>query len=769
MRRAPAVGAALAAVLFAVLALGAPAAAAGTITASPTQLAPTTTQFVRIVVDQVAPGVVTATTTEVSVRGRLINIGDRGVHDLEMRLERSAAVNTEAALRSALRTAPETATNTSLFVPVATDLAPGRSVPFRVSATVAGSGSGSFGITQPGVYPVLVNVNGQPDYGGTARLDTAHFLLPVLTRPADAPTVAPPAPGSRTPAPGGPAITVLWPLADRPRLLPVSPGARPVLSDDGLARSLGSGGRLAGLLDAVVSAENGDSSGRLATATCVAVDPDLLVTIGAMTRAGGYQVRAPRPAGDATTVPGTGAEVATAWLAKLRILAKDSCIVALPWAQADLNASSRAGLRDVERVAVTDGAKEVARVVGIDTIPALTWPSSGALTDTTAADLVTLGQTAALLSSDAVPPPTPPPPGSTDPVSPRTVQTKAGLAAVLADPASAEALSVTGAEAPAGADRVLALQNALAATTWPCLRGSLAVGASGDSALIDSALIDTAPGSLVVTPPQRWSVNAREATALLDGVQTLFEANLATPAPLVGAVTAAVRSSTTVELRYPVASTATELAPSVTDAVAATQRQLDGFRADTRPDVQSGVDPATLVAPLQQDLVRSLSSSRAGAPATAVSAVLRAVLAGVVLQDPGGVYTLASEQSPLLLVVRNPLPVTLDVRVDVQGPPGLEVADVGVKQLPASSARQLVLPTTVKRTGQFAVDVTITTASGQQLGATTRLLVRSTAYGTATAAVIGGAGLVLVLLVSRRLVRRFRGQPDRADAGRVDP
>lgn len=750
MRRGGVAVGALAAVLLAVLALGATPAAAGALTPAPTQITPTSPRFVQIVVEQVTPSRVTATTAEVSVRGRLVNIGDRVVHDLEMRLERSAAVTTEAALRAALRTTPETPTDTSLFVPVATDLVPGQSVAFRVSAAVAGSGSRSLGITEPGVYPVLVNVNGQPDYGGTARLDTAHFLLPVLTRPAGAPPVAPPVVASTPPAPTGSAITLLWPLADQPRLLPVPPGARPLLSDDELARSFASGGRLWGLLNALVSAENSDSSGRLATATCVAVDPDLLVTIAAMTRPGGYQVRTARAA-----VAGTGAGAAKAWLATLRTLAKGSCIVALPWAQADLNAASRAGLREAEKVVVTDGAAEVARVVGVDTIPTLTWPSSGALTDTTAADLVVLSQTAALLSSDSVQPGTSPGQG---PGSPRTVQTGSGPAAVLTDPATTEALAVTGSGAPAGTNRVLALQDALAATAWPCLPGNT----------VDPSRVDTAPGSLVVTPPQRWTVTGGEATALLDGVRTLFDAALATPAPLVGVVAAAVGSPTTVKLRYPVANTATELPTSVTDAVAAAQRQLDNFRTDTRPDVQSGVDPATLVAPLQQDLARSLSHTRAGAPAAAVSAVLQGVLAGVVLQDPGGIYTLASEQSPLLLVVRNPLPVTLDVRVDVQGPPGLQVGNIGVKQLPAGSARQLVLPTTVKRTGQFAVDVTITTASGQQLGATTRLLVRSTAYGAATAIVIGAAGLVLVLLVARRLVRRFRGQPDRADAGRVD-
>ena len=41
------------------------------------------------------------------------------------------------------------------------------------------------GIEEPGVYPVMVNVNGTPDYGEPARLDDARFLLPVLGVPRD--------------------------------------------------------------------------------------------------------------------------------------------------------------------------------------------------------------------------------------------------------------------------------------------------------------------------------------------------------------------------------------------------------------------------------------------------------------------------------------------------------------------------------------------------------------------------------------------------------
>jgi len=75
----------------------------------------------------------------------------------------------------------------------------------------------------------------------------------------------------------------------------------------------------------------------------------------------------------------------------------------------------------------------------------------------------------------------------------------------------------------------------------------------------------------------------------------------------------------------------------------------------------------------------------------------------------------------------------------------------------------------VSRTGQFAVDVSLATDTGQQLGEPARLQVRSTAYGPATALATAGAAIVLLALVARRLWHRFHGQPDRADEQQVFP
>lgn len=740
---------AVAALLLGVLLTGGPVAGAATPRTTQAAVDP---EFVQLAVSTVSPSVVTPGTTSLTVSGRLRNTGDRDVRDLEVRLQRGAALTTATGLDDALGATPEATAALGAFTPVAAHLAPGASVDFSVSVPVGTTAGRGLDLAEPGVYPVLVNLNGQPDFGSTARLDSAHFLLPVRPVP-DAGTT--PAPAAPNPVP----ITVLWPVADEPRLVPVAPGAAPELTDDTLAASFAAGGRLDGLVRALGSARALDTTGALTTATCVAVDPDLLATAEAMTSPGGYRVRT----GSGST-PGTGAAAAATWLDQLRTLVDGSCVLALPWAQADLDVAAQAGLAGLERTAVTSGRDEVARALGTDPLSGVTWPSTGTLSTAAATDLVGLDQHTVLLPVGAV----------TGEGTERVVRTDggpgsgAGLGAVLADDTVARALAATGDEGvtttsgsrglggfagtggTGGDRRALALQDATAALLGTTvLESTLRGGAT--------------PARLVVTPPQRWTVDATEAGALLATVRGLLGGSTppATGAPLAAVVQAAATADTTVATIPPVTGS-----PTDTAVVAAVERGLDGFVAAAQTDVQARVQPSDLVAPLQQGLVRALSATGRGPSPDAVAGALTTMLSGVQLQDRSGVFTLASEQSPLLLVVRNPLPVAVDVRVEVTGPPGLQVQDIGVQQLPAGSSRQLVLPTSVGRTGQFAADVRLSTSTGLQLGVPSRVLVRSTAYGTATAAVAGGAAALLVLLVARRLWHRFRGQPDRADEGR---
>jgi hypothetical protein len=137
----------------------------------------------------------------------------------------------------------------------------------------------------------------------------------------------------------------------------------------------------------------------------------------------------------------------------------------------------------------------------------------------------------------------------------------------------------------------------------------------------------------------------------------------------------------------------------------------------------------------------------------------------VTIVNPGDSYTLASERSALPLALRNDLGVPIRVRLYVDAPPGMSVTDIGEQELPPGYL-PLRVPVEVHLTQRVAVDVTLRTPDGVQLGEPVRLSVHSNAYGKVLFALTLGGGVVLTLLVGRRLYHRFRGQPDRADLDR---
>ena len=311
---------------------------------------PGSAPFLQVRVDSVTPDLITTTSEPtVTVTGTVTNVGDRPVRDVVARLEHAGAVSSSAGLRTNLDGANDQFQPVGDFTTVAAEMQRGQAVGFTFSYPIRSRSAPSLEIDQPGVYPLLVNINGTPDYGDAARLDDARFLLPVLGVPPDAAD-----PASDTVADVVPpdtakpvAMTMLWPLADKPRLAPGVPGGTtPVrLMNDDLAVSLAAGGRLDTLLSAVdfATSPDVDPGGETARALCLAIDPDLLVTVNAMT--GGYVV-ADAPDGLGTAAhPGTGQAAAAAWLDRLRALAKRMCVAPTPYAQADLGALQRVGDR----------------------------------------------------------------------------------------------------------------------------------------------------------------------------------------------------------------------------------------------------------------------------------------------------------------------------------------------------------------------------------------------------------------------------------------
>jgi hypothetical protein len=693
----------------------------------------------RLELSSVSPRMVTASSAAVlRVTGTVVNIGDRSITKLAIRLQRDEPITSDDAAARAVAGDAE-APHVTRFQPLPVDLAPGQSSPFTLEVPLrGGTDLESLDITQPGVYPVLVNLNGKPDFGGVARLASVPLLLPVLGIPPARPG-EPPGPVLAQPSLPAP-LTVLWPLAAAPDRLPSEP-SDPVLlhSDragtDPLAADIAPGGRLDGLLGALEQAVPPGSP--LGAAVCVAVDPLLLETLDGMSH--GYRVSHPGGISD-----GTGARDARTWLDRLRGAVQGRCVLPLPYADADLVALSRAGLTDLEALATSTGARLVGDLLGVQPLTGVSWPVGQMLDERTLADLTALQTHAVLLDPRGIilaPATTPVPADVVSLVGGSSSTTNPGIAipgshgatpvGVLVDPLVSSALAST--------TNPLSTQDGLGALAYRAASGR----------------------PVMLVPPRRWQVRGTEATALLIGARQLLAAGFVTPREL--PTLASTRpAGATVAVTYPPQAGAEEIPPSVTAEVQRDRNVLRDLQVATVLDPAANLRPAALLDPLRLGLLRGVSAAWRGLPSRAAlvtseeSSRLDELRRSVRIVQPPGTYSLAASDSPLLITVSNELPVAMQVQLSLSDTAGLRSGEVGLQLVPARSTRQLVIPAKVSRAGQFSVDARLSTPGGTPLGEPSTLQLRSTAFSRVTVALTAGAGAALVLLVARRLVRRVR-------------
>jgi len=743
--------------------------------------------FLQVRIDRITPEVVTTTSEPiVTVSGSILNVGDRPVRDVMVRLEHAAAVTSSAGLRTNLTGNVDQYEPVAEFITVAPELLRGQDVPFNLAYPLRSAELSSLHIAEPGVYPVMVNVNGTPDYGAPARLDDARFLLPVLGVPpeptadsaADTLTSVVP-PDTSKPV----RLTMLWPLADRPRLAAGAPGGTtPVrLIDDDLATSLAPGGRLDILLSAVdfATSPQVDPGGEVRNAMCLAVDPDLLVTVNAMTA--GYVVDAAPDGGPGTpTHPGAGQDAAVGWLNRLKALAQRMCVAPTTYSQADLDALQRVGDPGLSAIATKGAADIVDQILGVASTRGATLVGDGPLTGPAVELLSAQGPTVAIAAANLTAL-GPPPPGSGDSATGepatadvRPVRYTPQLAAAPFDPTVGAALAGAGTEPaspsyldpsldiPVKHDSQLARrQDALGSLLWRGLHP------------------DTEPRTQILAPPLAWSLHPDDAQSILTAVASTIHAGLAVARPL----TAVIAEANAVPPQ--------DLAPlpdgamgnprgrfddGVVSGISSVTGRVWGLTSALTTDGRTGLTGAQYTAPLREDMLRALSQSvlpdaRNGLAQQRLITVGRTVddlFGAVTIVNPGGSYTLATEHSPLPLALRNDLPVPIRVRLQIDAPPGMSVTDMGEIELPPGYL-PLKVPVEVHFTQRVAVDVALRTADGLPLGEPVRLSVHSNAYGKVLFVITLSAGAVLVLLAGRRLWHRFRGQPDRADLDRPDP
>lgn len=734
--------------------------------------------FLQVRIDKVTPEVVTTTSEPlVTVTGSVLNVGDRPVRDVMVRLEHASAVTASAGLRTNLTGDVDQFEPVADFVTLAPELLRGQAVPFTLAYPLRAADLPSLRIDQPGVYPLMVNVNGTPDYGSAARLDEARFLLPVLGVPPEPAAEASEALTSVVPPDTSKPVrlTMLWPLADRPRLAAGAPGGTtPVrLIDDELATSLAPGGRLDNLLSAIDFATSPpvDPGGEVRNALCVAVDPDLLVTVNAMT--GGYVVNDAPDAGSATpTHPGAGQDAATGWLNRLKALSRRMCVTPTTYAQADLDALRRVGDPGLSGIATKSAADIVDQILGAKSVRGVTIVGDGPLTGPAVQLLSDQGQTVAISAAHFTAQDSTTGEPATADVNP--VRYTAAVVAAPFDPTVGAALAGAGSEpaSPSYLDPSIDIpvkhdsqaarrQDALASLLWRGLHP------------------DTEPRTQLLMPPLAWNLKPDDAQAILTAVASTIHAGLAIPRPLTGVIA----ESNAVPPR--------DVAPlpdgvmgnprgrfddGVVDGIASVTGRLWGLSTALSSDARTGLTGAQYTAPLREDMLRALSQSvppdaRNGLAQQRLTTVGRTVddlFGAVTIVNPGGSYTLATEHSPLPLALRNDLPVPIRVRLQIDAPPGMSVTDMGEIELPPGYL-PLKVPIEVHFTQRVAVDVALRTADGLQLGQPVRLSVHSNAYGKVLFFITLTGGAVLALLVGRRLWHRFRGEPDPADLDRPDP
>ncbi|MGH3437057.1 MAG: DUF6049 family protein [Sciscionella sp.] len=694
---------------------------------------------IQLNIDHFSPQVVKPGTTQVTVTGTVTNVGDRDIHEVEVRLQSGDPVQSSSQLRTALTGTSDPERAHSLFQRLSDELRPGQTVPLRLRVPLS-----VLQISEPGVYPLLVNVNGRPDYGGTARLAAVSLLLPV-TGPGMSATHSHPVP-----------LSLLWPIADdHPRVIRSTSGGHALFSDDRLARSLATGGRLYGLLDSVRLAAQRDPG--VLDALCFAVDPDLLNTVETMAR--GYRVRT----ASGGTIAGKGGEAAISWLAELRGITKGHCVISLPYADADLVALARQGVVDLEKQAIDTSVVHRA-LPDATLLQNVVWPIDGTLDQRTLSDLVDSGTTTVLTDPGVL--------GHSDqrgplPLSGTTSQHRAlairldplisaGLGGLPARDGSLGSISGTDQVArsePASTVAGVAAQNGIAAMIY---RTRFADGAQLPS---------------LIAPPHRWNVTEDQLSAFLSTMQRQFDSGAAVPRA-VSQLIAASPASTPVPLNYSPEAAAAEISPSITTQIAkANAKQRDLIGAMSRDDAAQ-IEPATITAPIRDGLLRATSASWRNAPDGAgqlavdeVTDALDAITGKVAVDSPGRTISMASNDSPVPITISNGLPVGMTVQIKLSRAAGLQINQVPDQMIPARSQRTVYVKSKVLRAGQFSVDVALTTPSGiTSLGSPVRVHLSSTTYGPITLAITGTAFGLLLLLSGRRVYRRVRAA--RADGNR---
>lgn len=741
------------------------------------------------------------------------------------------------------------------------ELAAGQTYPVAVKAigqraagaagSGSGSGSGGTGADADGAAGAgAADGPGAGQSAGVTELLTTERMLVSVASPAAAAAPggpsgpgAPPAPRAPEPADdaaAAPGLSLLYPLSAPTPVVPGETGDAPedaplVLRNDDLAGELAPNGRLSHLLDSYDSAVSDPTTGAsLAAASCLALDPALIDAVRRM--AGGYTVASHRePTGKPArrlrdswrtyldgpdAQAGSGAQAAAAWLDRLRAVAQGRCVVALPWANADVTAVARTGNSWLAREAIERGPAVIADALGTRPLTNVVIPGSGYLTEQA---VPAMGWADASLSpafdgglataweqttAANTPQPAAPPPAEGvsvlvaansvwgAPAVDRFSQLAPGIRAVTYHDSLAAVLAATGPNpaTPAFAnpdyrvDQAVDSEQARAVTAAAALR--LALGEAADAT---SPQAGGGAQPVLVAPPA--VLDAAAADAVLAQARASLAAHDAAPLGLHDYVTATpAQEEALAQLVQSSGVHGPADAPRLgapyidpaefTNTEVAQARQLaDSADALTRIMVNDhaiALSRYGFTAPLRQDALRALSitgrramalfDSTATATAnrlTADLAALSSLRASVALIPPGNVYTRTSAASPLLIVAENGLPLPVDATISYYSADEVEVHTPGRLRIPARGSITVQMTTdTPAQQESTTIGLWLSLPDATPIGDRVDIAVRTRAGILGRSALVLGVGAVVMFGLLFRFGAQRRKHPRPAQGGR---
>jgi hypothetical protein len=586
------------------------------------------------------------------------------------------------------------------------ELAPGETDDFTVSVLLD-----EIDLAEPGIYVIGVDIRATPIENGDLvanerfTADTTRTVIPWL-------------PGN-DPLPQVP-VTLLWPLAAQPSVLPDG-----TLLGDGLADQLGAGGSLSGLV-----AAPGDAP------VTWGVDPDLLATVGVMAQ--GYTVSST----DGTTTDGTGADDAAAWLESYTAATEGAQSLLVPFANPDIEALAAADSAMAAQTA-RDAFAATRTFIGDEAGSApneVAWPTGGAVGEDALAAYASANAATVLLSGKAVTP-------ETDEVRARVRAGDSEMDAVITDGGLDTAIAdAAGADDPA-AGAVAIRQSWLAETAM------VALDAAGSGGLDDGTAADAAP--LAATAPYGWQPDRAVAQALI-GVWT--ETAWIVPTPI--AALAVPESPTVVAPRSVDDTVPAPLPPDYVAAVTDLGERGAQYAALL-------AEPNGVTSRLDTAVLRSASSSwrtdvAAGTAYTAAATATAASgLDQVSVQVPPSV-TLSSSKGTFPLTVSNDLdqPVLVGLQLLPDNPDRMSVAEVTDIRVEAGEKATVEVTAEAAVKGKVPMTVQLTDVDGSPLGASQRTIVNATDYGAIGWVVVGGAAAMLLAAAALRPRRRRTDDDD---------